>query len=98
MNDRITPYVSIEEDEARSQIVRDAVAAYAIASAQRKAKPWLVTDEQVEKQLSKVSQRALKAMTLTADDAVKLNRAIREAMSNGDLLSHPDYLPEELEL
>ena len=98
MNDRITPHVAIEDDEVRAERVRDAAACYAIATAQRKAGKWIVTGDQLEKQLRKIPQRSLQAITLNADSAEKLREVILNAMGEGDLLEHPDYLPEELEL
>lgn len=98
MNDRITPYTTPSTNEEHNRFVREALAAHVLAQAQKETGALAADDVAVERVLSRISPKALEAITVEARSYDGLSKAIREAMTVGDLLPRREYLPEELEL
>lgn len=95
--DRLAPHLAPSDGE-RDALMRDAIAAYAIARAQARSLPFAADDEAVERELKQITPRALNALTLNADSPESLGRTARALMAEGKLLPRREYLPEELQL
>lgn len=100
---RLDDHLSPLDDDERAQLVREALAAAAIAKASRTVTDWEQLDPALEKVLARVTPRALNAMTLYADSPEALKTALREALREGlkaDLIPEAprEYTDEELEL
>lgn len=98
MNDRITPYLTLSKDDDHNRFVREALAAHVLAQAQKESSPHAADDAAVDQVLSRISPKALEAITIEARSHDRLSEAIRAAVAAGDLLPRQEYLPEELEL
>lgn len=86
-------------DDERAELIRDALAAAALARAAKGGPSWEGLETALERQLEKVSPRALESLTIHASDTGSLRKAIREAYRAGDLIPQKrDYSDAELEL
>ena len=98
MNDRITRHTTVSTDSEHNRFVREALAAYVLAQAQRESGPHAADDAAVDNVLARITSKALDSITLEARSYDGLSKAIREAIAVGDLFPRREYLPEELEL
>lgn len=97
--DAIEKYVTPLGDDERSELIRDALAAAALARAAKGGPSREGLEAALERQLEKVSPRALEALTIHASDTGSLRKAIRDAYRAGDLIPQKrDYSDAELEL
>jgi len=90
--DRIIDHTSPLEDEEQAFLIRQALAAAAIARARKEEGRFIPSDGKLEEVLSRVSPKAFTAFTVDAGNARELWEQIRKAGLEAG------YTDEELEL